>query len=95
IAVSVLTVLAAFTGVHAQSSTTSGAVPTSTAGLSSCLIGCVTQAASSSGCSSYTDFACICSSDQFLQQARSCLESSCSDQDVQTAEKLQQAECGS
>ena len=44
----VLSILALFAGAYAQSSP---AVPTSTAGLSPCLITCVGQAAATAGCS--------------------------------------------
>ena len=49
-AISALTLAAAFAGVHAQSSSVSSPLPTSTSGLTPCILTCVTQAASANGC---------------------------------------------
>ena len=50
---SALTLLAVFAGVHAQSETTTASDPTSTDGISDCLLACATQAGASTGCSLY------------------------------------------
>ncbi|KAI8978357.1 hypothetical protein BD414DRAFT_516970 [Trametes punicea] len=93
-ALSALAVLAALAGVNAQSSTASAA-PTSTAGISPCIITCITQAGQANGCSGgIADLSCLCTNTAFQQAALSCLQSSCSAQDVQTAQQLEQAECG-
>ncbi|KLT46142.1 hypothetical protein CC85DRAFT_281794 [Cutaneotrichosporon oleaginosum] len=38
-----------------------------------CILTCATQGATASGCSGVTDFACICSSQQFVQGALDCI----------------------
>ena len=48
-----LTLLAVFAGVHAQTDTTTASDPTSTDGISDCLLACATQAGASTGCSLY------------------------------------------
>ncbi|TBU23019.1 hypothetical protein BD311DRAFT_674828 [Dichomitus squalens] len=88
------TVVAVVAGAHAQSSTAGSAAPTSTNGISPCILTCIEQAASANGCSSALDVSCLCSNTQFQQSALSCLESSCSSSDVQAAQALQSAECG-
>ncbi|KAI0682023.1 hypothetical protein C8Q76DRAFT_763833, partial [Earliella scabrosa] len=90
---SALTLAAAFAGVHAQSSSVSSPLPTSTAGLTPCILSCVTDAASANGCQGPTDFACVCTNLQFQQQARACLQDSCSQGEVQAAEALQSQQC--
>ena len=51
-ALSALALLAAVARSNAQSGTSSGAaVPTSTAGLTPCIITCITQASAANGCS--------------------------------------------
>ncbi|KAL7277466.1 hypothetical protein ACG7TL_008387 [Trametes sanguinea] len=90
---SALALLAAIAGSNAQSGTSSAAAPTSTSGISSCIITCFAQAASANGCSGITDVSCLCSNTGFQQAARSCLSSNCSAADVQVAEALLSAEC--
>ncbi|ETW74605.1 hypothetical protein HETIRDRAFT_461384 [Heterobasidion irregulare TC 32-1] len=85
-------VVLASTNVIAQSSS---AVPTGVAGLSPCIITCLTQASSSGTCSSFTDISCVCSSQAFQSAAAQCLTSSCSSSDQAAALQLQQTECGS
>ncbi|KAI0712840.1 hypothetical protein C8T65DRAFT_574463 [Cerioporus squamosus] len=89
-----LTVAAAAAAVRAQSDSASSAAPTSTAGISPCILTCLTQAASTNGCQGITDLTCLCTNTQFQSDARSCLESSCSADEVSTAEALQSQECG-
>ncbi|THU91811.1 hypothetical protein K435DRAFT_223018 [Dendrothele bispora CBS 962.96] len=64
-------------------------------GVDECIIDCVTSAASSNGCSSFTDLSCVCSNTQFQQASLSCLQSKCTQDDVNNAMQLQQAQCGS
>jgi len=52
LSVSLLLVFAIGSAVAQSSSTVSAAVPTSTAGIDPCILGCVQSAASSNGCSS-------------------------------------------
>ncbi|KAI0762955.1 hypothetical protein C8Q74DRAFT_189878 [Fomes fomentarius] len=80
----------AFAGVQAQSQSSSGAVPT---GITQCILGCISQASSANGCSGITDVTCLCTNQQFQQTATSCLESSCSQQEIQAAQQLQQQQC--
>ena len=47
-----IALVAALAGVNAQSDTTGSAVPTSTAGLDTCIVSCISQAASANGCAS-------------------------------------------
>ncbi|TFK77882.1 hypothetical protein K466DRAFT_668591 [Polyporus arcularius HHB13444] len=68
----VLTVAAAAAAVHAQSSTDSSAAPTSTSGLTPCILTCLQQSASANGCPNFTDVSCLCSNTQFQSAARSC-----------------------
>ncbi|EIW80159.1 hypothetical protein CONPUDRAFT_137497 [Coniophora puteana RWD-64-598 SS2] len=75
------------------SATGSSAAPTSTAGIDSCILQCVTQAASAGGCSSVTDLSCVCMSTQFQGAALSCLQANCTSSDVSAATQLQQQEC--
>ncbi|KAI0821265.1 hypothetical protein BC629DRAFT_1587558 [Irpex lacteus] len=83
-------ILAAAVGVQAQSSSAAPAIPS---GLSTCLITCVTTAASDAGCSSFTDLQCVCTNPTFLSSATSCLQSSCTSADQQAALQLQSTEC--
>ncbi|KAI0291240.1 hypothetical protein B0F90DRAFT_1824048 [Multifurca ochricompacta] len=64
------------------------------AGLDSCIIGCLQGAVSSNTCASFTDVACVCSNTAFQQAAATCLTSKCTTQDQQTAQQLQQQQCG-
>jgi len=91
-----LTALFFVSVVAAQSSTTgtaSAAVPTSTAGIDQCILTCSQQAATDSGCVSFTNQTCVCSSQQFQNAARSCLQQNCTEADLATAEGLQSAVC--
>ncbi|KAH8116174.1 hypothetical protein DFH11DRAFT_1266156 [Phellopilus nigrolimitatus] len=93
----VLAAAGALLAVHAQSGTdtSSAALPTGTAGIDECIITCVSSAASSAGCSSFTDLSCICTSSAFQTSALQCLQSSCSAEDLSNAQALQQTECAS
>ncbi|CAK9784190.1 unnamed protein product [Cutaneotrichosporon oleaginosum] len=57
-----------------------------------CILTCATQGATASGCSGVTDFACICSSQQFVQGALDCINAQCPDQ-VAAAQALQGQLC--
>ncbi|QRV84016.1 CFEM domain protein [Ceratobasidium sp. AG-Ba] len=82
---------AAFAGfAAAQSGTASAPIPTSS--ISPCILTCSQQAATSAGCSSFTDLGCVCSSTAFQTAAASCITQQCPDQ-VQQALTLQQALC--
>ncbi|KZS91546.1 hypothetical protein SISNIDRAFT_413911 [Sistotremastrum niveocremeum HHB9708] len=59
-----------------------------------CIQNCTQTAASVTGCVSFTNVSCVCSSTAFQQAALSCLVSDCTQADVQTAETLQQTICG-
>ncbi|EGO00637.1 hypothetical protein SERLA73DRAFT_178497 [Serpula lacrymans var. lacrymans S7.3] len=78
--------------VNAQStsSTAPGSLPT---GLTPCVVSCVKSAASTGGCSSFTNVSCICTSTAFQSAALSCLKANCSSAEVQAATQLQQTEC--
>jgi len=92
---SLLAVAALLVAVRAQDSTTSAASSDPTAGLDTCIITCLTSAASSAGCNGITDLTCLCSSTAFTTAAATCLQSNCTAADLQTALTLQQSECAS
>ncbi|KZT64869.1 hypothetical protein DAEQUDRAFT_814669 [Daedalea quercina L-15889] len=69
-----LVVASAAYGVVAQ--TTSAPLPSIT--VDTCVVTCLSQAASSASCSSYSDLACICSSSTYQSSLNSCLQSKCS-----------------
>ncbi|KAI0915392.1 hypothetical protein AcW1_003930 [Taiwanofungus camphoratus] len=80
--------------VSAQSSSSSIVLPSGApAGITPCILNCVTQAASSGGCSSFEDLSCVCTSSAFQSAARSCLQSNCTTAEQQSADVLQQQEC--
>ncbi|KAI0072418.1 hypothetical protein K474DRAFT_398330 [Panus rudis PR-1116 ss-1] len=83
-------VAAAALSVSAQDSSAPAATPS----LSTCILGCLTQASSGSSCQSFTDVSCVCSDQTFQQNAAQCLESQCSSDEQQAAIQLQQQECG-
>ncbi|KAH7883432.1 hypothetical protein F5I97DRAFT_243315 [Phlebopus sp. FC_14] len=91
----VVVVAAAVTVVQAQSGTSSAPASTSSlpAGIDDCILTCVTQAAASGGCSSFTDLQCVCTSTAFQSAALQCLQSTCTPADVTAATQLQQQEC--
>ncbi|KAH9856862.1 hypothetical protein C2E23DRAFT_857090 [Lenzites betulinus] len=89
-----LAVVAAFAGVHAQDATSS-APPTSTSGVTACILGCIQTSAVANGCTGVTDLTCLCTSTAFQQAAASCLQSTCTADEVQAALTLQQEECAS
>ncbi|KAI0666985.1 hypothetical protein C8Q78DRAFT_942322, partial [Trametes maxima] len=88
-----LVVAAAIAGANAQGSSSAPAAPTSTAGISACIIGCITQSATANGCSGLADINCFCTSPAFQAATLSCLQSTCTSAEVQAAEALQQSEC--
>ncbi|KAI0682024.1 hypothetical protein C8Q76DRAFT_637298 [Earliella scabrosa] len=90
---SALTLLAVFASVHAQSDTATAPTPTSTDGISDCLLACVTQAGASTGCS-FGDASCLCSNQQFQEQALTCLQSQCEEADIEAAQAILQSQCG-
>ncbi|EIM79454.1 uncharacterized protein STEHIDRAFT_163645 [Stereum hirsutum FP-91666 SS1] len=92
-----LSITAVSYGVNAQSSTASSAAPSGSSipGLTTCIVQCLLQAASTGGCSSFTDLDCICSSGAFQSAAIVCVDSECPTADQQTALGLQQQYCGS
>ncbi|KJA16406.1 hypothetical protein HYPSUDRAFT_219505 [Hypholoma sublateritium FD-334 SS-4] len=83
--------------VGAQNATTSSdaAASTSTAlaGISACVIECVSSAAVLDGCSSFTDVTCVCSSAQFIVDATACLTEHCTTADLAAAVGLQTSQC--
>ncbi|KAI5892097.1 uncharacterized protein SCHCODRAFT_02625300 [Schizophyllum commune H4-8] len=83
------------TAALAQDSTSAAtsAAATSTAGISACILQCSSDAASSNGCSSITDLQCVCTSASFQDDAKSCLQDNCTEEEQQTALQLQAAEC--
>ncbi|KIJ09995.1 hypothetical protein PAXINDRAFT_172262 [Paxillus involutus ATCC 200175] len=81
---------------QAQSTTTSTAPASESslpAGLDTCILSCVTAAATTGGCSSYTDLQCVCTSTAFQSAAQECLQANCTAEDVATATQLQTQEC--
>ncbi|KAI0682029.1 hypothetical protein C8Q76DRAFT_637319 [Earliella scabrosa] len=91
--VSVFAILAALAGVHGQSSPSSAPLPTSTTGISPCILTCVAQAGSATGCS-LADVSCVCTNQPFQQQIINCLQTSCSPSDLQAVQVIQQQLCG-
>ncbi|KAI0685225.1 hypothetical protein BC835DRAFT_1385395 [Cytidiella melzeri] len=88
-----LVVLAAAVGVQAQAGTSSAAASIPS-GISSCALNCIETAASSAGCSSFTDLTCVCTNQQFQSAATTCLQG-CGTADLQAAQALQSSECAS
>jgi len=74
--------------------TGSAAIPTSTAGLDTCITTCTQQAATDNGCVSFTNVTCVCTSQAFQAEALSCLQANCTAADLQAATQLQQSICG-
>ncbi|KAI1787777.1 hypothetical protein LXA43DRAFT_1097957 [Ganoderma leucocontextum] len=72
-------VAATFAGVHTQN-------------VSQCVLNCIGQAAASNSCD-LTNTQCLCTNSKLQQDALSCLEQSCTTQDLQNAESLVQTEC--
>ncbi|PIL26750.1 hypothetical protein GSI_11164 [Ganoderma sinense ZZ0214-1] len=72
---------ASFAGVHAQN-------------VSQCVLNCISQAATSNGCD-LTNTQCLCTNSKLQQAALTCLQQSCTAQDLQNAESLVQTECSS
>ncbi|KAJ8587679.1 hypothetical protein M405DRAFT_934573 [Rhizopogon salebrosus TDB-379] len=85
---------AAALAANAQSLTTSSASALPS-GLTPCIIQCSSQAAASSGCSSYIDLTCVCSSSAFQTAAGACLQANCTAADIQAATQIQTTECSS
>ncbi|KAL1682918.1 hypothetical protein EV122DRAFT_258828, partial [Schizophyllum commune] len=83
------------TAALAQDSTSAAtsATASSTAGISACILQCSSDAASSNGCSSITDLQCVCTSASFQDDAKSCLQDNCTEEEQQAALQLQAAEC--
>ncbi|KAL1733833.1 hypothetical protein EV714DRAFT_246085, partial [Schizophyllum commune] len=90
-----IALLAFATTVLAQDSTSAAtsATASSTAGISACILQCSSDAASSNGCSSITDLQCVCTSASFQDDAKSCLQDNCTEEEQQAALQLQAAEC--
>ncbi|QRV98063.1 CFEM domain protein [Ceratobasidium sp. AG-Ba] len=81
--------------VSAQSSasgTASAAVPSQS--ISPCILQCSTQAAQTAKCSSFTDLACVCTSQTFQADAGKCIQSTCSNE-MSAAQELQKQLCAS
>ncbi|KAG5716911.1 hypothetical protein E4T56_gene8528 [Termitomyces sp. T112] len=92
-----LTVVASCAFAHGDATETSAASEPSAslpAGISPCILSCVTTAAQSVGCT-FTDTSCVCTSTQFQSEAQGCLQANCTAQDLQAALALQAQECGS
>ncbi|KAL4078998.1 hypothetical protein J3A83DRAFT_4367719 [Scleroderma citrinum] len=81
--------------VQAQSGTETSTAAAASTSLSACLLQCVTTAAQSAGCSSFTDLACVCTSSSFQTAASQCLQANCTAADLQTGLTLAQQECAS
>ncbi|CAE6406099.1 unnamed protein product [Rhizoctonia solani] len=77
----------------AQSSTASAAPPISTGDVSTCVLTCSTQAATTAGCTGITDVECLCGSTEFQTAALTCLQAQCPDE-VASATALQSQLCG-
>ncbi|QRW12646.1 CFEM domain protein [Ceratobasidium sp. AG-Ba] len=63
----------------AQSGTNSGALPIPTSNIPECILTCVSQSATSAGCSGLADTNCICTSTDFLTAATTCITTNCPD----------------
>lgn len=64
-----------------------------TGNVSPCIQQCSQQAATSAGCKDITQTSCICASQAFSSAATQCLQTSCSQADMQAAMGLQAALC--
>ncbi|KAF5351560.1 hypothetical protein D9758_007188 [Tetrapyrgos nigripes] len=81
-----LSVLA--TSVAAQSSTSSASAPVSTADIPPCVLNCI-QEALPGNCDSISDINCLCTSTNFQLASLQCLQSKCSNAELETATSLQ------
>ncbi|KAL1922641.1 uncharacterized protein VTP21DRAFT_10180 [Calcarisporiella thermophila] len=63
-------------------------------GISMCIISCSSEAASNTGCSSFTNLACVCTDANFQSIASQCIQSNCPDEQ-QAAKSLQSQHCAS
>ncbi|PAV20151.1 ectomycorrhiza-regulated CFEM domain-containing [Pyrrhoderma noxium] len=84
---------AVFVAAQSSTDTASAASPSGTGSIDACILTCVTQAASSAGCSSFQDLQCVCTNTDFQSAAQQCLQSSCTAADLNTALGLQQSQC--
>ncbi|QRV84012.1 CFEM domain protein [Ceratobasidium sp. AG-Ba] len=80
----------------AQSGTNSGALPIPTSNIPECILTCVSQSATSAGCSGLADTNCICTSTDFLTAATTCITTNCPDLATQAIQlQSQLCEAGS
>ncbi|ESK89681.1 gpi anchored cfem domain protein [Moniliophthora roreri MCA 2997] len=86
--------LAAAVAVVAQDPTSSGPTSIPTENIPPCTLQCVTSAAGTGGCASFTDIPCICTSQEFQQAALQCLQSTCNAQEQQAALAVHVSQCG-
>ncbi|KAI3614815.1 proline-rich antigen [Moniliophthora roreri] len=60
---------------------------------SACVLQCAEESLPAGGCSSVTDFGCMCNSDAFQQAAKQCLEQKCTPEDQQAGADLIAQNC--
>ncbi|KAH7327705.1 hypothetical protein B0J17DRAFT_722695 [Rhizoctonia solani] len=58
-----------------------------------CVKNCSNQAAAASGCGSHDNLSCVCTNTAFQNAARSCIESTCSAEELSQALSLQTEIC--
>ncbi|KAF7794300.1 hypothetical protein EIP86_005433 [Pleurotus ostreatoroseus] len=90
-----LVFLAASAFGAATSATDSADAAAATMGITTCIIGCSTQAAETEGCSSFADLQCVCTNANFQAAARECLTANCTAAELTSALALQDQECAS
>jgi hypothetical protein len=61
--------------------------------MSSCVRSCLSESATSVGCSSLQDVKCVCSKESFVGKSAGCLEKNCSQNEFQEALGLQSSMC--
>ncbi|EXA32448.1 hypothetical protein FOVG_16284 [Fusarium oxysporum f. sp. pisi HDV247] len=63
--------------------------------ISPCVLGCVTDAASSAGCTSFIDLDCVCANIDFQTTAATCLQEKCTADEQTAALSVQKQMCAS
>ncbi|KAL5586874.1 hypothetical protein FOBRF1_016744 [Fusarium oxysporum] len=63
--------------------------------ISPCVLGCITDAASSAGCMGFTDLDCVCANTDFQTVAATCLQAKCTADEQAAALSLQKKMCAS
>ncbi|TFK69037.1 hypothetical protein BDN72DRAFT_841130 [Pluteus cervinus] len=79
--------------VAQDASSTASADAATPSTLDDCILGCVTPAAVTAGCVSFTNTSCVCTSTDFQTLAGACLAANCTAEDVTNAQAISAATC--